>query len=91
LKTVWKLTIDPARSHGPQQVPPGYEVLSVHRDPEDPHLVAVYISNPGEPEGPAETVEIYATSTGRPVFGQDEYLGTAICPPYAWHVWRNNK
>jgi len=71
-------------------------ILTVDRDPRDKTLIAIYYSAQDDEADTDEldpsrreetTLEIYATATGRPVFEEDSYIGTATCPPHAWHLW----
>lgn len=85
MKTIWKYNLDPRRRQGPHLMPQEAEIVAVSADPANPDLVAVYAKV--TPEDATKEVQLYLTGTGHPAGENDKYLGTAVCPPFAWHVW----
>lgn len=89
MRTVWKINLDPAEPFPDfGEVPAGGKILSVDQDPGNPHLVAVWFLVLTEHQPDTRPPhQLYLTGTGHPVGDFDTFVGTAMCPPFAWHVW----
>ena len=95
MKTIWKTQLYPTNNL-PVGIPPDAKVVSVGPDPQSlPHpasSVAIWFEIDPDTlsfEDQRPDQELYLTGTGYPIWGEaDEFVGTAVMPPFAWHVWK---
>lgn len=92
-RTIWKYPILVSQGAVTQRMPKGALIVAVGMDPTSPaadHVVAVWadvtIPQAGQP-GFTEERDLLVTGTGHPVPEHATYLGLALEPGFAWHVW----
>jgi hypothetical protein len=90
MKTIWKLSLNPSVGQAIYEVSADSRVVNVTADPDGSNKVAVYIETTPNLL-PKQTFKLFLTGTGHSLDESYEYLGTAICPPFAWHAWKAYK
>lgn len=91
-RVVWKYPIPVATGAMTHRMPKGAVVVAVGMDPAEPahHVVAIWadvtVPKVGQP-GLTEDRNFLVTGTGHPVPDHAHYLGVALEPGFAWHLW----
>ena len=88
MKTIWKFALDIGGRHL-LDIPAGSKLLCVGPNPAVEGQVALWFEIETSGKIAAKSFEIVAT--GGTVPNGSDYVGSAICNPFVWHVYELRK